>query len=46
MSLLVHGDAHEVLRAMPDGSVDQLITSPPYFRQPTTACLEDRPNGR
>ncbi len=33
MSLLVHGDAHEVLRAMPDGSVDQLITSPPYFRQ-------------
>jgi site-specific DNA-methyltransferase (adenine-specific) len=33
MSLLILGDAHEVLQAMPDGSANQLITSPPYFRQ-------------
>lgn len=28
---LYHGDALEVLRTLPDGSVDACITSPPYF---------------
>jgi site-specific DNA-methyltransferase (adenine-specific) len=33
MSMLVLGDALDVLRAMPDESVDEFATSPPYFRQ-------------
>jgi site-specific DNA-methyltransferase (adenine-specific) len=33
MSLLIRGDALEVLRAMPGESVDEIATSPPYFRQ-------------
>ena len=28
---LYHGDALEVLRSLPDGSVDCCVTSPPYF---------------
>lgn len=28
---LHHGDALDVLRALPDGSVDSCVTSPPYF---------------
>jgi DNA modification methylase len=28
---LYHGDALEVLRALPDGSVDCCVTSPPYY---------------
>jgi DNA modification methylase len=28
---LHHGDALDVLRTMPDGSVDSCVTSPPYF---------------
>lgn len=26
------GDAHDILRTLPDQSVDQVVTSPPYFR--------------
>ena len=33
MSMLVLGNALDVLRAMPDESVDEFATSPPYFRQ-------------
>jgi site-specific DNA-methyltransferase (adenine-specific) len=33
MSMLVLGDALEVLRAMPGGSANQLLTSPPYYWQ-------------
>ena len=34
LGCLVIGDALEVLRAIPDASVDLVITSPPYDRQP------------
>jgi DNA modification methylase len=33
MTLLLQGDARDVLRAMPDGMVNQVATSPPYWRQ-------------
>ena len=33
MSILIHGDAHEALRAMPGGSANQVLTSPPYWMQ-------------
>jgi DNA modification methylase len=33
MNSIVCGDAHEVLSAWPDGLVDCIVTSPPYFRQ-------------
>ena len=29
---LHHGDALEVLRGLPDGSVDLIVTDPPYYR--------------
>jgi DNA modification methylase len=27
---VIHGDSLEVLRAMPDNSVDAIVTDPPY----------------
>jgi site-specific DNA-methyltransferase (adenine-specific) len=33
MTLLLKGDAREVLRAFPDKSVNQFATSPPYWKQ-------------
>ena len=33
MTLLLHGDARDVLRAISDGIVNQLVTSPPYWGQ-------------
>lgn len=33
MTLLLNGDARDVLRAMPEGIVNQAVTSPPYWRQ-------------
>jgi len=33
MTLLLNGDARDVLRAMPDGIVNQVATSPPYWQQ-------------
>jgi len=42
---LHHGDALEVMRAMPDASVDAVITDPPYFRavaEKWDRCWKDR----
>ena len=35
---LIKGDCLEVMKGMPDGSVDAIITDPPYG---TTACKWD-----
>lgn len=29
---IIHGDAREVLKTLPDGMVDCVVTSPPYYR--------------
>jgi DNA modification methylase len=31
MTKIIQGDCREVLKTLPDGSVDCCVTSPPYF---------------
>lgn len=38
MSKLLHGDCLELMKSIPDGSIDAIITDPPYG---TTACKWD-----
>lgn len=38
---LLLGDARETLAAMPDGSVDCIVTSPPYFQEARRVLADD-----